>query len=99
MSRGEDLNKLGLFLQSLAPLGPEAMQNLHVDDYIKRLAGSLGIDTNGLIKTQEEKAQEQQQAEQQQMQAMQEQSMGRVQEKLAPEMMKAVTNQQMQQPN
>ena len=99
LGRGEDLNKLGLFLQSLAPLGPQAMQNLHIDDYIKRLAGSLGIDINGLIKTQEEKAQEQQQAQQQMMQAQQQQTMGRVEEKLAPEMMKAVTNQQMQQPN
>jgi hypothetical protein len=33
------------------------------------------------------------------MQAQQQQTMGRVEEKLAPEMMKAVTNQQMQQPN
>ena len=99
LGRGEDLNKLGLFLQSLAPLGPEAMQNLHISDYINRLAGSLGIDTNGLIKTEEEKAQEQAQAMEQQRSQMQDQSMGRVQEKLAPEMMKAMTASQMQQPN
>ena len=45
---------------------------MNVDDYISRLAASLGIDTQGLIKSPEQKqaeAQAAQQAQQQQMMA------------------------------
>ena len=90
LGRGEDLNKLGVFLQSLAPLGPEAMQNLNISDYITRLAGSLGIDTEGLVKSEEQKQVEQQAAMEQQQAMMNQQMMGNIAEKATPEMMKGL---------
>ncbi len=82
LGRGQDLNKLAQFLEYLSPLGPEAiMGNLNLDDYIDRLGASLGIDTSGLIKTPEQKAQEAEQAQQQQEQQMQQaQQMAMMQE-------------------
>ena len=66
------------------------MQNLNIDDYIKRLAGSLGIDTEGLIKSDEQKQMEQQ-AMMEQQQAMQQQQMiGNIAEKATPEMMRGL---------
>jgi len=98
LGRGEDLNKLGQFLQSLAPLGEQAMAELNISDYINRLAGSLGIDTEGLIKSEEQK-QVEQQAMMQQQQAMQNQQlMGRIAEKATPEMMKGMNEGMAQQP-
>ena len=71
LGRGQDLNKLSQLLQMLAPLGNEVIaRELNVDDYIDRLGASLGIDTNGLVKSAEQKAQEQQQMQQQQQQQM-----------------------------
>ena len=90
LGRGEDLNKLGLFLQSLAPLGPEVMQEINVPDYIKRLAGSLGIDTEGLVKTEEQKQVEQQARMEQQQAMMNQQTLGNIAEKATPEMMRGL---------
>ena len=71
LGRGQDLNKLSQLLQMLAPLGKDVIaRELNVDDYIDRLGASLGIDTSGLVKSAEQKAQEQQQAQQQQQQQM-----------------------------
>jgi hypothetical protein len=71
LGRGQDLNKLSQLLQMLAPLGNEVLaRELNVDDYIDRLGASLGIDTTGLVKSPEQKAQEQQQMQQQQQQQM-----------------------------
>ena len=75
LGRGQDLNKLSTFLQYLQPLGQEVIaQELNIDDYIDRLGASLGIDTQGLVKSEEQKAQEQEAAiqaqQQQQMMAM-----------------------------
>lgn len=79
LGRGQDLNKLSAFLQYLQPLGAEVISSqMNIDDYISRLAASLGIDTQGLIKSPEQKQQEQQmaqQAQQQQEQMMQQQQM------------------------
>ena len=111
LGRGQDLNKLSQFLQYLQPLGPEAiMSNLNLDDYIDRLGASLGIDTNGLVKSAEQKQAEQQQAqeqqEQMQKQAMQHELMSKATPNLAkgmadsaqqnPEMVQQVTAQMMQ---
>lgn len=90
LGRGEDLNKLGQFLQSLAPLGEQAMQNLNIDDYIKRLAGSLGIDTEGLIKSEEQKQMEQQAMMEQQQAMQQQQMMANIAEKATPELMRGL---------
>lgn len=71
LGRGQDLNKLATFLQYLQPLGPEIIQNeLNINDYIDRLGASLGIDTSGLVKSEQQKAMEQQQAQMMQQQQM-----------------------------
>jgi len=60
-------------------LGPEVLQQyVNLQDYIKRRATALGIETDGLIKSQEQIAQEQQQAMQAQM--MQQAGPGAIQE-------------------
>ena len=49
-------------------VGPEAvMQYVNVSDYFKRRATALGIETEGLIKTEEEIQQAMQAAQQQEM--------------------------------
>ena len=69
LGRGHDLRKLDMFIQGMTQaLGPEVLkQYVNLQDYIKRRATALGIETEGLIKTAEQIAQEQQQAQQQQM--------------------------------
>ena len=63
LGRGHDLNKLDTFINGLMPLGAEVlMQYLNISDYITRRGTSLGIDMDGLVKTEEEVAQAQQQA-------------------------------------
>ena len=66
MARGSDLNRLDFFLQGMAQtVGTEAIaQYVHLGEYIKRRATALGIDTQGLIKTEEELMMEMQQAQQ-----------------------------------
>jgi hypothetical protein len=90
LGRGNDLQKLDLFLGGASQIvGPEAlMQFVHVPEYFKRRATSLGIKTAGLIKTQEEiEAKEQQYNNQ------------ALTEKLGPAGIKAVSdNIQSQQP-
>ena len=67
IGRGQDREALMIFAQTLAQtVGPEAMANfLNPTELIKRLAASVGIDTLGLIKTEEDLQQEQEQAQQQ----------------------------------
>lgn len=75
LGRGQDLNKLAAFLQYLQPLGPEVIQSeMNLGDYIDRLAASLGIDTSGLIKSDEQKQQEQMMQQQMMQQQMLEQA-------------------------
>tara|TARA_Y100001963_G_scaffold103614_1_gene142631 strand:- start:3553 stop:4095 length:543 start_codon:yes stop_codon:yes gene_type:complete len=95
LGRGEDLNKLGLFLQQLAPLGPQVLQEINVPDYIDRLAGSLGIDTEGLIKSEEQKQAEMELAQAQQAQMAQQQMMSKMAEKATPEMVKGMNQEAM----
>lgn len=86
LGRGQDLNKLSQFLTYLQPLGPEIIaQNLNVEDYIDRLGASLGIDTGGLVKSPEQKAEEMQQAMIAQSQAKMEDTMAKVAEKASPQ--------------
>lgn len=73
LGRGHDLSKYDLFLKALAPLGPEVLQSeMNVGDYITRIGTALGIDLDGLVKSQEQKQAERQAAEaaQQQQQGM-----------------------------
>ena len=70
LGRGHDLNKLNSFMQNISVLGPDVIkQYLVVGDYFKRTATALGMDTDGLIRTEEEVQQQVQQ--QMAMQAMQ----------------------------
>lgn len=69
LGRGNDLNRLDIYLQGIAQiLGPGGLQQ-YIDfrEYMNRRAASLGIDTAGLVKTEEQIAQEQQMAMQQQL--------------------------------
>jgi Bacteriophage head to tail connecting protein len=68
LGRGHDLNKYLTLMQALEPLGPQVIaQFMNADDYISRVATAIGIDPDGLVKTQADIDQEQQQAQQQQM--------------------------------
>jgi len=64
LGRGHDYNKLVMFAQTLQQLlGPEIFaQHANVDAVIGRVATSLGLDSEGIIKSQEQLQQEQQQA-------------------------------------
>tara|TARA_R100000700_G_scaffold7109_1_gene10713 strand:+ start:1901 stop:3484 length:1584 start_codon:yes stop_codon:yes gene_type:complete len=69
LGRGNDRTKLIEFIGTVSQaLGPDIMrQYMNVDEAIKRLANSIGIETANLVKTQEEIAQELQAQQQQQM--------------------------------
>ena len=69
LGRGNDRNKLIEFITTVAQaLGPDVMrQYVNVDEAVKRLATSIGIDTANLVKTQEQIQEEQQAAAQQQL--------------------------------
>ena len=101
LGRGQDLNKLATFLQYLQPLGAQVIASeMNLSDYIDRLGASLGIDTNGLIKSQEQKAMEKQQMMEAQQQQMQQQTMAQMAVRGTPEMIKRgvdMTQQQAQQ--
>lgn len=64
LGRGNDLAKLDTFLIGLQQtLGPEALgQFVNIDEYLTRRAAALGIDTDGLIKSPEERQAEMEQA-------------------------------------
>ena len=83
LGRGNDLNKLDSFIAGIGQmLGPEAIQQfVNMSEYLDRRAAALGIDTKGLIKSQEELQQEAQQAQQQAMM-----------QQLGPKAMDAVTD-------
>lgn len=86
LGRGQDLNKLAQFLEYLAPLGADVIQSeLNVADYIDRLGASLGIDTGGLVKSDEQRMQEQEAA----MQAQMNDTMQGMAQSTAPQMMDA----------
>lgn len=72
LGRGHDLNKLDLFLQGvMQTFGPEVIAKyVNVSDYLTRRATALGIDSKGLVKTEEEIAAEQQQAQEAMMSQM-----------------------------
>lgn len=69
LGRGNDLNRLDVYLQGIGQiLGPQMIQQyIDVREYLNRRAAALGIETAGLIKSEEQLAMEQQQAMQMQM--------------------------------
>ena len=97
LGRGNDLNKLRTYitdLVSLAQVSPETIQRVNFGDLVTRLATGHGIDTIGLIKTEQE-LQAEMEAQQQAMQEqMQQQTMQDVASKAIPEVVKANIQQQ-----
>jgi len=70
IGRGQDRQALMEFVGTLAQsMGPESIQQyINPSEFIRRLAASSGIESLGLVKTEEDLAQEQQAAQQQQQQ-------------------------------
>lgn len=70
LGRGNDLNKLDVFLAGAAQVvGPQMLQEyVNISEYLARRAASLGIDTKGLIISQEELQAKMEAARQAQMQ-------------------------------
>lgn len=71
LGRGNDLQKLREFIAefvNLAQVNPQIVQTLNPSDLIKRIATGLGIDTEGLIKSEEQMQAEAMQQQEQQMQ-------------------------------
>lgn len=60
LGRGQDLDKLQSFLQFASQLGPQAIQAINMSDYLTRVATGLGMNVDGLVKTQEQLQAEQQ---------------------------------------
>jgi len=84
LGRGNDLQKLREFVAeigNLAQINPAVVQALNPNDLIKRIATGLGIDTEGLIKSEEQLAQE---AEAQEEQMQNEQMMNMAEKAVAP---------------
>lgn len=67
LGRGNDLEKLAVFIQTITGLGQEAVSYLKIDNIVKRVGASIGIDMSDIVKTQEEIMQEQEALAQQQM--------------------------------
>tara|TARA_R100000278_G_scaffold71513_1_gene56344 strand:+ start:333 stop:1916 length:1584 start_codon:yes stop_codon:yes gene_type:complete len=69
LGRGHDRNKLIEFIGTVAQaLGPDVMrQYVNLDEAVKRLATSIGIETTNLVKSQEEIQAEMQAMQQQQL--------------------------------
>lgn len=56
LGRTQELDKLRVLLEYLQPLGPEVVaENMNVDEYIKRVTAAVGLETDGLIPTKEQK--------------------------------------------
>ena len=74
LGRTADIQKLDMFLQQLSALGEQTLAKyLNVGEYIKRRAGALQVDVDGLIRSDEEiqQAEQAQKQEAQQAQLMQ----------------------------
>lgn len=68
LGRTQELDKVRLLLEYLAPLGPEVIsQNINVAEYISRVAANLQIDPDGLVPTKDERDAKQQELQMQQM--------------------------------
>lgn len=70
LGRGNDLTKYQALIANASPLGPEVMQRINVGDLLTRIGTSLGIDMDGLIKTDDDLAKERQAAEEAQQRAL-----------------------------
>jgi hypothetical protein len=91
LGRGNDLNRLDVYLAGIGQiLGPQAIQQyVDVREYLTRRAAALGIETNGLVKSEEQLQAEAQQAA---YQASLQQSMPAVSSAASRAMMQGVQN-------
>jgi hypothetical protein len=91
LGRGNDLNRLDVYLAGIGQvLGPQVIQQyVDVREYLTRRAAALGIETNGLVKSEEQLQAEAQQAA---YQAMLQQSMPAVSSSASRAMMQGVQN-------
>ena len=97
LGRGNDLNKLRGFIQDLAQLAqikPDIIQRINDNDLVARVATGHGIDTQGLMKTEEELQVELQQQQEQQQQMMMQEAMKDSAPGVAREVVKAQQEQQ-----
>ena len=80
IGRGQDRVALIEFVGTIAQsMGPEALNSLiNTEEFLKRLAAASGIESFGLVKTQEQLQQEKQEAQQQQMQSQMMGQMGQL---------------------
>lgn len=69
LGRGHDFNKFMTFMNVVGQM-PDAMGYMKINGWLTAIATSLGIDTTGLIKTDEEIQQEMQQAQEAQQEQM-----------------------------
>jgi len=73
LGRGNDLQRLDLYLQGIGQMvGPQVIgETINIREYMNRRAAALGIETDGLVKTEEQiNAERQAQLQQQYMQMM-----------------------------
>jgi len=66
LGRSSDLQRLNTFVQQLQPFAEQLMTYLNLDEYVKRVGTSLGVEMEGLIKDPQQ-IQAEQQAMQEQM--------------------------------
>ena len=67
LGRSSDLQRLNTFVNQLQPFAEQLMTYLNLEEYVKRVGTSLGVEMNGLIKSQEQITQEQQAIQEQMM--------------------------------
>jgi hypothetical protein len=94
LGRGQDRESLTMFLQTISQtMGPEAIQQyIDTTEVIKRLATAQGIETLGLVKTEQQLNEEMQM---QQQQAMQKELMGQAGQLASAPLMDPTKNPQM----
>lgn len=90
LGRGNDLTKYQAFIAALAPLGPEALRRVDFDDLVSRIGTSLGLDMDGLVKSDERLQQEAAQAEQAQQRALMAETASKMATSATPEAVKAL---------
>lgn len=90
LGRGHDAEKLKLFVGEIAQL-PGALERINIGELITRMAAARGINTQNLVRSDEE-IQAQQQA------AMQQQAMMNVGQQVAPQVINQAIQQQTETP-